>query len=161
MRIGLLTTALGAVLAVSACGPAQTPSNTQAPAASTAAAKSDWAGFRDGFIDGWFKIDPANAVYQGKHDYDGGLGDWSAAGLKRQADFLHGAIDKAGAFKDLKPAEAFERDYLVQVAKGKLFWLEDADQPHHNPSWYVGAGLDPNVYIARNYADAPTYQDGL
>ena len=68
MRIGLLTTALGAVLALSACGPAQTPSNTQAPAASTAAAKSDWAGFRDGFIDGWFKIDPANAVYQGKHD---------------------------------------------------------------------------------------------
>ena len=161
MRIGLLTTALGAVLALSACGPAQSPSNTQAPAAPTTAAKTDWAGFRDGFIDGWFKIDPANAVYQGKHEYDGGLGDWSAAGLKRQADFLHGAIDKAGAFKDLKPAEAFERDYLVQVANGKLFWLEDSDQPHHNPSWYVGAGLDPNVYIARNYADAPTRMKAL
>ena len=101
MRIGLLTTALGAVLALSACGPAQTTANTQAPAAPTTAATGDWAGFRDGFIDGWFRIDPANAVYQGKHEYDGGLGDWSAAGLKRQADFLHGAIDKAGAFKDL------------------------------------------------------------
>ncbi|MES3085224.1 DUF885 domain-containing protein [Sphingomonas faeni] len=151
MRIGLLTTALGAVLALSACGPAKAPSTTQAPAAPSSAAKSDWAGFRDGFIDGWFKIDPANAVYQGKHEYDGGLGDWSAAGLKRQADFLHGAIDKAGAFKDLKPTEAFERDYLVQVAKAKLFWLEDADQPHTNLTWYISAGLDPNVYVARNY----------
>ncbi|BCA60836.1 hypothetical protein HMP09_0070 [Sphingomonas sp. HMP9] len=162
MRIGLLTTALGAVLALGACGPAQTASNTQAVAAApTPVAASDWAGFRDGFIDGWFKIDPANAVYQGKHEYDGGLGDWSAAGLKRQADFLHAAIDKAGTFKDLKPTEAFERDYLVQVAKGKLFWLEDADQPHRNPAWYVGAGLDPNVYIARNYADAPTRMKAL
>ena len=64
MRIGLLTTAMGAALALTACGPAQTTSNTQAVApAPTPAAKSDWAGFRDGFIDGWFKIDPANAVY--------------------------------------------------------------------------------------------------
>jgi hypothetical protein len=164
MRIGLLATAtaIGAALALAACGPAQTASNTQAATpAPTADAKSDWAGFRDGFIDGWFKIDPANAVYQGKHEYDGGLGDWSAEGLKRQADFLHTAIDKAGAFTDLKPTEAFERDYLVQVAKGKLFWLEDADQPHRNPAWYVGAGLDPNVYIARNYADAPTRMKAL
>ena len=45
--------------------------------------------------------------------------------------------------------DAFERDYLIQVAKGKLFWLEDADQPHNNPAYYVGGGLDPNIYIAR------------
>src|SRR3546814_7020334 len=56
----------------------------------------------------------------------------------------------------LSPQQRFERDYLVQVAKGKLFWLEDADSPHTNPAYYVGGGLDPNVYIARNYADKPT-----
>src|SRR3546814_8662526 len=33
----------------------------------------------------------------------------------------------------LSPQQRFERDYLVQVAKGKLFWLEDADSPHTNP----------------------------
>ncbi|MFA7752025.1 DUF885 family protein, partial [Klebsiella pneumoniae] len=27
---------------------------------------------------------------------------------------------------------------LIQVARGKLFWLEDADQPHNNPAYYVG-----------------------
>ena len=73
-------------------------SNDTAPApAATASRTSDWGGFRDGFIEGWFKLDPANAVYQGRHDFDGQLPDWSAAGLKRQSDYLHAAIDRARA----------------------------------------------------------------
>jgi uncharacterized protein (DUF885 family) len=144
-----------AVLALAGCGPSEKPiSNDTELALPT----TDWPAFRDAFIEGWFKLDPANAVYQGRHDFDGGLGDWSEAGLKRQANFLRASIVKASAFDPAKLSkqDAFERDYLVQVAEGKLFWLTDADQPHHNPAWYINAGLDPNVYIARNYADAPT-----
>ena len=125
------------------------------------AANTDWAGFRDGYIEGWFKQDPANAVYQGRHDFDGGLGDWSAAGLQAQAKFLTDAIAKAKTFTDLKGSDAFERDYLIAAANRELFWLTDADQPHTNPAWYVGHGLDPNVYIARNYADKPTRMKAL
>ncbi|MDE0877715.1 MAG: DUF885 domain-containing protein [Sphingomonas bacterium] len=121
------------------------------------APKDSWAQFRDGFIEGWFKIDPAYAVYQGRHDFDGQLPDWSAAGLKRQSEFLHQTIARANKFgTSLDPQETFERDYLVKVAEGKLFWLEEADQPHNNPAYYVGGGLDPNVYIARPYADPAT-----
>lgn len=145
-----------ALLAVTACGPSGTKpiSNDTELALPT----TSWPAFRDAFIEGWFKLDPANAVYQGRHDFDGGLGDWSEAGLKRQADFLRASIVKASAFDagKMSKQDAFERDYLVQVAEGKLFWLTDADQPHTNPAWYIGAGLDPNVYVARNYADAPT-----
>jgi uncharacterized protein (DUF885 family) len=114
----------------------------------------DWAAFRDGFVEDWFRIDPAYAVFQGRHDFDGGLSDWSAVGLARQAAFLHAAIARARGFGDaaLNPDERFERDYLVMVARGKLFWLEDADQPHRNPAWYVTGGLDPNVYVMRAYA---------
>jgi hypothetical protein len=120
-------------------------------------APSSWAAFRDAFIERGFRLDPANAVYQGRHDFDGGLADWTEAGLKRQRDFYRSAIAEAGKFDAAKlpAADRFERDYLVQVARGKLFWLEDADQPHRNPAWYVGGGLDPNVYIARNYAPKP------
>ena len=136
--------------------------SAQAPQAAVATLvplpTSDWKSFRDTFIDDWFKVSPADAVYQGKHEFDGGLGDWSPAGLKQQGDFFRDAIAKAKAFDAAKLSkdDAFERDYLVTVAQGKLFWLEDADAPHNNPAWYVGGGLDPNVYIARNYADAPT-----
>lgn len=128
------------------------------PGSTAAATPAEWKKFRAAFIEGWFKLDPANAVYQGRHDFDGQLPDWSDAGLKRQAAFLKSAIAQAKAFdaRRLSAADRFERDYLVNVAEGKLFWLEDADQPHHNPAYYVGGGLDPNVYIARPYADAQT-----
>lgn len=138
-------------------------SATSAASQSTMAAltplpTTGWIAFRDTFIEDWFKVSPADAVYQGRHDYDGGLGDWSPEGLKRQGAFLREAIAKAKGFdaRKLTVDEAFERDHLVTVAAGKLFWLEDADFPHRNPAWYVKAGLDPNVYIARAYADAPT-----
>lgn len=166
MRIGMAVSAVAlmATAMVAACSkaPEATNATTAAPAPAPSPA-GKWAQFRDGFIEGWFKIDPANAVYQGRHDFDGGLADWSAAGLKRRAEFLHQAIDRASAFADadLTPQDRFERAYLIQVAKGQLFWLEDADTPHSNPAFYVGGGLDPNVYVARNYADAPTRMKAL
>ena len=141
MRIRVMA-AIG-LLALSSCG-----GQGAAPRAG-----GDWAGFRDRFINRLFELDPAYAVYQGKHEFDGQLPDWSAAGLTRQADFLRETISAAKAIdaKTLNPQDAFERDYLVKVAEGRLFWLEDADLPHRNPAYYVGAGLDPNVYIARPY----------
>ncbi len=143
------------LLALSACGPV-VPVKGGSMAAMAQA--GDWAKFRDAFVSGWFELDPANAVYQGKHEFDGRLPDWSTAGLKKQGDFLRDTIAAARKFDAAKLSEAdrFERDYLVKVAEGKLFWLEDADLPHRNPTYYVGGGLDPNVYIARPYADAPT-----
>lgn len=138
-----------------------TAANTAAPV--PAGPSAQWAHFRDGFIDGWFKLDPAFAVYQGKHDFDGVMPDWSPAGLKAQGDYLRKAISDAQAFDKAKLSkeDAFERDYLVQVAKGKLFWLEDADQPHTNPAYYVGNGLDPNTYIARPYAPAKVRMEAI
>ena len=126
------------------------------PAAAAAKTDPRWAKFRDAYIEGWFKIDPANAVYQGRHDFDGGLGDWSEAGLKAQAAFLTKAIADARAMTGLTGLDRFERDYLISVSEKELFWLNDADQPHRNPAWYIGKGLDPNVYVARSYADKPT-----
>jgi hypothetical protein len=156
----MLGSAMALVLAVGALGGCSVKVADKEPEAAPSPAptpKDSWAQFRDGFIEGWFKIDPAYAVYQGRHDFDGQLPDWSAAGLKRQSEFLHQTIDRAKKFGDtLSPQDAFERDYLVKVAEGKLFWLDDADQPHTNPAYYVSGGLDPNVYIARPYADPAT-----
>src|SRR5262245_36791826 len=124
------------------------------PPAQTAA----WDAFRDAFIDGYFELNPAYAVSQGRHEFDGRIGDWSGASFARQVEFLRRAIADAEAFDaaQLSDAQKFERDYLADVARNKLFWLADADQPHKNLTWYFDNGLDPNVYIARPYADAPT-----
>jgi uncharacterized protein (DUF885 family) len=116
-----------------------------------------WGSYLSDFLGNYFPVNPTFAVYQGKHEFDGQLPDWSAEGLKKAVDIRKKAIADAQAIDaaDLSEAEKFERDYLVNVMEGELFWLETADSPHTNPAYYVGA-LDPNVYIARPYADATT-----
>jgi uncharacterized protein (DUF885 family) len=162
-RNRLLATALSPLLALAMLGGcAQTAIEREAAAADAAEPKrSDWAAFRDSFLEAYFQHDPAFAIYQGRHDFDGQMPDWSEAGLKAFATFLSESVAKAQGMSGLSKQEAFERDYLLAVARGKLFWLTDADQPHRNPAYYVGGGLDPNVYVARNYADAPTRMKAL
>jgi len=47
--------------------------------------------------------------------------------------------------------ERFEREYLLTVIDGNLFWLERARSPFTNPAWYLNR-LDPDVYLNRDYA---------
>ncbi|RVU06381.1 DUF885 domain-containing protein [Novosphingobium umbonatum] len=150
--------ALLAAPALAACAIASPAAAKPAPKTATAA---PWNAFVRQTIDQWFAIDPSTAVYVGNHKFDGQLPDWSASGLKRKEAFLNGLIARAGQFKGLSDDQSFERDYLVQVAKGQLFWLTDADQPHRNPAFYVGGGLDPNVYISREYASPKVRMQAL
>jgi uncharacterized protein (DUF885 family) len=133
---------------------------TSCNAVTTAQPETKWKDFAQHTVDRYFALNPNDAVYQGAHQFDGRLPDWSDAGLKANAAFFHKAIDDARAYGDLDKADAFERDYWVSVAEGKLFFLEDADAPHHNPAYYTSA-LDPNVYISRDYADQPTRMKAL
>ena len=144
-----------ACLALTACA-ATPPAEPAPPPAPPVAAAPTWKDFAQKTVDRWFEVDPAFAVYQGAHQFDGRLPDWSEAGLKAQAVFLNGVITEAQGFTGLSAAEGFERDYLVHEARKQLFWLTDADEPHRNPDFYVGGGLDPNVYVSREYADKPT-----
>jgi uncharacterized protein (DUF885 family) len=139
----LAALALGALAALPAVG---------------APARPSWAAFVQHYVETDFEQDPAFAVGEGKHAFDGRLPDWSAEGLRRRAAFLRAEIAAAQGYADaaLTPEERFERDYLIAVARGRLFWLTDADQPHTNPAYYLGGGLDPAVYTSRPYADAAT-----
>jgi hypothetical protein len=120
------------------------------PAASAATAPSAaWDAFRDAFIEAYFELNPSFAVDQGRHEFDGRIGDWSDESFARRIAFLTNASDDAEAFDaaQLSIGQRFERDYLAHVAREELFWLADADQPHTNLTWYFDNGLDPNVYI--------------
>lgn len=138
----------GALLVLAACSAEKAPQS--------AGSAANWTEFRDQFLAGYLPLNPNFAVYQGKHEFDGQLPDWSADGLQKQIAFLEKTIADAQAFNGkMSDAEKFERDYLVHVAQGQLFFLKDADFPHKNPAFYVGQ-LDPNVYISRPYADPAT-----
>ncbi|HEX6433288.1 MAG TPA: DUF885 family protein, partial [Gemmatimonadales bacterium] len=118
--------------------------------------EDDWQRFTAGFIESYFQANPLFAVYQGRHEYDGVFPDWTEAGLKRWMGRLHQLRDSAAAFAlDSKDsARLLERDYLISVIDRDLFWGERADLPHSNPEFYTGL-IDPNVYLAREYAPLP------
>lgn len=109
------------------------------------------------FLNGYFAANPTFAVYQGRHEFDGKLPDWSEEGLKNEIARLKAEREKAVAFKDnqLSERQRFERDYLIAQVNSDLFWLETVDLPHTNPYSYADA-LDPDVYVSRPYAPLET-----
>jgi hypothetical protein len=147
-----------ACLTLGACTTASMPPTEQAGAApaTTASAALPWKAFVQNTITQWFTLDPSTAVYQGDHRFDGKLPDWSEAGLATRIAFLRSVVSEAGGYTGLSAHDVMERDNLVAVARRELFWIVDADRPHRNPAWYIDGGLDPNVYVSREYADKPT-----
>jgi len=138
-----------------ACGP------TSENAAVPAAGDSNWASVRDALVEEYLTAHPVFAVVQGRHEFDGRLPDWSAAGIAGEIRRLHAARDRATAVADtaLGDAERFERDYFVARIDRDLFWLEDAEAPFRNPAWYLDwivDNLDPSPYLTRNYAPLDT-----
>ncbi len=157
----LLLAASLAALIVAGCSKSKDEKNA-APAIDEAvsaalAAPSPWPGFMASFLDSYFPLNPNFAVYQGRHEFDGQLPDWSEDGIKAEIAMRKQAIADARAIdaSAMSDAEKFEREYLIGVMDGELFWLEEADWPHKNPAYYVD-GLDPSTYVTRPYADAAT-----
>lgn len=152
-----LALACASLALIAAGAPASAAASAAKPKVVAAMARP-WQAFSDKFIEGYFRHNPSFAIYQGRHDYDGKLADWSEAGFAATIAFLKSSIADAEAMDSAKlnADERFERAYLIQVARKDLFWLEDADAPHRNPAWYFDNGLDPNVYIARPYANPET-----
>src|SRR5687767_2364253 len=142
MRIASLAVLL---LAVAAC------TRQESAPATTAAPSQAWASTRDALIEEYLKARPTFAVYQGRHEFDGQLPDWSAEGLEAEVKRLHAARDRAAAVSGLSGSDAFERDYLISEFDDDLFWAEDVQLPFTNPAFYIGQ-LDPSPYLTRSYA---------
>jgi hypothetical protein len=113
----------------------------------------EWDAFVQEFLDSSYAADPAFAVTLGRHEYDGRLADFSDAGIRHQIARLHAARDKALGFDSarLDSAQRFDREYLVSVIDGQLFWTERAEWPWKNPQYYA-TPLDPQAYVTRDYA---------
>jgi hypothetical protein len=142
---------------------------TPAPVAATASDSAALDSAVDAFLTGAFQHNPVFAANAGKHEFDGKLPDYSPAGLKATADWLHAQRNAFAAFTDDKLDEKgrFQRDYVLAVIDGQLFWLEDSGFAYSNPAYYAG-DLSPSMYLTRPYAPLPqrmaafvTYQEAL
>jgi hypothetical protein len=149
-----LVRAVAMLLAVLVCGCGTTP----APPTENATDNPEWVKRVRQFEEDYFALNPPFAVQQGRHEYDGHLPDWSAAGLRTMVQWLHAQRTQAEAFDQnaLSADQRFEQKYLLSRIDAELFWLEEAEQPFTNPAFYLGGGLDPSVYLTRPYASAET-----
>ena len=153
MRKFLIASVAVAALAVGGCQVNET--SNQSGTSSAEAPTGDWPSFVNNFIEATFKANPGFAVMQGRHEYDGQIADLSPAAIDAEVARLKKAIADAQSFGDdkLTAEQRYQRDYLVAVAKGQLFWAdpEGADQLHTNPAAYLGF-VDPSVYVTVPYA---------
>jgi uncharacterized protein (DUF885 family) len=159
LRVLTLSAVLTAMLAgctPAAPPPTQTATPGSASTAASAAQASDsvaLASAVDTFLTGMFEHNPVFAANAGKHEFDGKLPDYSPAGLKATADWLHAQRNTFATFADdkLDAQGRFQRDYVLAVIDGQLFWLKDSGAPYNNPTWYTG-DLSPSMYLTRPYA---------
>jgi Bacterial protein of unknown function (DUF885) len=137
------------------CGTTPAP-----PAGSPAqtAGSVEWTKYLREFQNAYFARNPSFAVQQGRHEYDGRLPDWSAAGIHTEVQWLHAQRTQAQLFdqNELSAQQRFEQQYLLSRIDTDVFWLEQAEQPFTNPAFYLNNGLDPSVYVTRPYAPAET-----
>jgi len=113
----------------------------------------EWGQFVADYLEGYFAAHPDAAVYEGRHDFDGKLPDFSHAGFDKEISRLHAAHARASNFAEnlLDAKQKFERQYVLAAIDSDLFWLESAHWPYRNPFYYVWT-LDPQVYLTRPYA---------
>jgi hypothetical protein len=135
---------------VSACQQATPPANQ--PVTKTSESK-EWDSYVNEFLEAYFVANPEFAVRAGRHEFDGKLTDWSAAGIANEVKRLHAAKDRVAGFQNatLNERQRFERDYVSAVIDGDLFWLEAAEWPFRCPQFYADS-IDPDVYVSREYA---------
>ena len=155
----LSITALAALLTqvcLSGCG-RQSPE-----AATTSHPRPDaWSVVVDDYVESYFKAHPAFAVWAGRHEYDGLLPDWSAAGIRAESVRLHRFRQRVSSFPAtrLSRDQQIERDYLLSRIDVELFWIDEANAPFRNPAYYLGRSdsnesIGPSVYVVRPYAPA-------
>jgi uncharacterized protein (DUF885 family) len=141
------------------------PSQATAPEAAQATgtveravdAAGQWDRLVERFVEEWLVAHPVFAVVAGRHEFDGKLPDWSAAGIRGEIARLKGFRAEVEAFDagGLGEAGAFERRYLLSVIDRNLFWMDEAEWPFRNPSFYFDWFLDrlePGVYLTVPYA---------
>ncbi len=155
--------ALASVILLAGCSRKE---ESAPPAADPAALiQKEWETFRDGYVEDFFRAHPTFAIRSGRHDFDGKLPDWSAAGIAAEIKRLHEARARAAAFETgLTDAQRFERDHLIARIDRDLFWLEVAGDPFRNPTFYFDWNLDdldPSPYLTREYAPLEQRMRGL
>lgn len=96
-------------------------------------------------------LDPAAAVYLGKHEYDGMVPDWSAGTVTAHLADLDRFSAELLALDDLDEDQGLDRELLIAaIEKVRFEWMVLRSAARNPMDWvYL---LDPDLYMKRDYA---------
>jgi hypothetical protein len=148
MRSSLFGALIVVSLTLSGCGKEPAPEAREA---------HDWPAYVEQFADDWFEAHPMAGFSAGRKEFAGHFPDWSAIGIAAEITRLKSLAGQARTFdaEQLTEAQRFEREYLLAVIDRNLFWLERAEWPFRNPTFYFDWNLDlltPDPYLTKPYA---------
>ena len=111
---------------------------------------AEWDTFVNGFIDRTFEAQPHSGVYEGRHEFDGRLPDWSSQGLEAELTRLREERQRATAFDPdtLDDRQRFERDYLLASVDGALFLARVHGVAPYQPELLFGCAGPQRLRVA-------------
>lgn len=120
-----------------------------------APSNADFSKLVDQYFDGLNKFYPSNATYQGIHDFDTQLEDYSQDSVAKRVKFFKEYEQKFKAIDaaKFKANEAADREIMLSSIKGSLLELESIKQWEKNPDIY-SSGITSSVFtiMSRNFA---------
>ncbi len=100
-----------------------------------------------------WNLNPAEAVFLGKHSYDGRVPDLSAPVVESQLDRLEMLRERLGGLEGLSADQELDRLHLGTAVDSALFEWRRVGWWRRNPMRYIDP-LDTTLYVTRSYAPA-------
>ncbi len=130
-------------------------STTQPTKVETTVSDSGFNQLVDQYFDGLNRFYPSNATYQGIHDFDTQLEDYSQESVAKRVKFFKEYDQKFTAVEATKLSanDAADREIVLSNIKSSLLELESIKQWEKNPDIY-SSGVTSSVFtiMSRNFA---------
>ncbi len=115
--------------------------------------KNTWESFVSDFVESYLKQNPDWAVYNGRHEYDGQISDYSDKGMRTRVEWFKKQKELANEFNDenLTDEKILEKKNVMRVIDENVFFMETLRKPYNNADYYAWQ-LAPSIYLEKNYA---------
>jgi len=123
--------------------------------------KSNWNSFVNNFVESYFKQNPEWAAYNGRHEFEGQISDYSDKGIKEKVKWFKKQKELTEDFRNttLTSEQLLEKENLLRIIDENIFFIETLRQPYINADYY-SMRLAPSNYLEKNYASLKQRMEG-
>jgi uncharacterized protein (DUF885 family) len=145
------TAVLLACLLAAACGPAQTPPETEKPSAD-----APFTALAGEYLEDLYRRQPTQATYLGIHKYDNTLDDYSRQAVTDAVAAARGFRQRVEAMDAgaLNPANQLDREQLLRAIDSRILSLDVIRSWARDPDIY-SSGITNTAYLMIKRAYAP------